>query len=237
MSSYGLIGYPLSHSFSKKYFQEKFEREKTQADFINFEFASLKDFQKSFPKDLKGFSVTIPYKKEIIPYLNVLDDSAKIVGAVNSVKIQEGKLIGYNTDIIGFEKSLTPLLNNEHKKALVFGSGGASNAVQYVLKKLSLPFQIVSRKGKFNYEQLNAKIIQEHPLLINCSPVGMFPNTEECPNIPYEAISSKHLLYDLNYNPTETLFLKNGKKKGAAVKNGLEMLELQADASWEIWNA
>ena len=244
MDQYGLIGYPLGHSFSKKYFSEKFKREKIQAEYLNFEIESisnLKDLLQTHPQ-LQGLNVTIPYKKEILPFLNRIDSEAKKIGAVNTIKIsREGsqiKLKGYNTDIIGFEDSLKNHLKPHHDKALILGTGGASLAVKFILDKLNIPFKFVSRGENPNaitYESLSAKAMKEHTLIINCTPLGTFPNVDEAPEIPYEELSDKHFLFDLVYNPAETLFMKLGKERGATVQNGLPMLEGQAEAAWDIW--
>lgn len=244
MDKYGLVGYPLKHSFSRNYFNEKFETELLDAEYQNFELASVKEF-KQLIKDnpgLKGLNVTIPYKEQIIPYLNELNPVAKEIGAVNVIKFIRNKgklkLIGYNSDIIGFKKSIEPLLKNHHKKALILGTGGASKAVYYGLKQLGIYPVFVTRgriKGYLNYKDIDERILKEYTVIVNCTPVGMFPKIDEAPAIPYEFLSPDHLLYDLLYNPDETLFLKKGKSKGTLVKNGLEMLLLQAFESWEIW--
>ena len=247
MKKLGLIGFPLGHSFSKKYYQEKFENEaikEVHYDLYAFEdIANLPTLLLENP-EFYGVNVTIPHKQSILPYLQELSPEASEIQAVNCVQIrhQEGKLAlkGFNTDAYGFEHSLKPLLQSQHNKALVLGNGGAAKAVTYVLKKLNIPFLIVSRSlsnGDISYAQLSPEIIAEHKLLINCSPVGTFPNIEQAPDIPYEGIDANHLLYDLIYNPEETLFLKKGKEKGATIKNGYEMLVLQAEKNWEIWHA
>lgn len=240
---FGLIGKNISYSFSKKYFTEKFSHLKlTQYEYHNFDIHTIKilpTLLNQYP-NLKGLSVTIPYKEQIFPFLDEISEEATEIGAVNTVKICNKKLIGYNTDIYGFENSLKPLLQKHHQKALILGTGGASKAVKYVLKKLSIPFISVSRTPKemdeISYKSLNEEIIKEYQIIVNCSPIGTFPTINEAPNIPYQFITKKHLLYDLIYNPDETLFLKNGKAKGATIKNGLEMLQLQAEKAWEIWS-
>jgi shikimate dehydrogenase len=247
MKKYGLIGYPLTHSFSKKFFTEKFEQENTDASYTNFEIeniALLPEVLKNNP-ELIGLNVTIPYKEQVIPYLDELDDAARDVGAVNTVKIDRRKenfqLKGYNTDTWGFETSLKPLLKEYHKKALILGTGGASKAIKYVLKKLNIEFisaSIEELKGnEIRYEEIDSKMIDERLLIINATPLGTFPNVETYPEIPYECITEKHLLFDLVYNPEITRFMLKGAEKGATVKNGYEMLLLQAVKSYEIWNS
>ncbi len=243
MKVYGLIGYPLTHSFSNKYFTEKFQREGL-SDCVHkvFSFEKIEEIKnalKSNP-DLLGFNVTIPHKQSIIAYLQQQSDVVKECGACNCVKISDGKLSGYNTDVIGFEQSLLPLLKPHHNKALILGTGGAAQAVAYVLRKLNIPFRFVSRKKSheaFSYDELNKNIIGSYTLIINCTPLGMFPKVVEAPPIPYEYITPGHLLYDLIYNPEKTLFLQKGEEKGAAIKNGYEMLLIQAEESWKIWNS
>ena len=239
---YGLIGYPLSHSFSKDYFAGKFKKENIHESFYEvFPIPTVELFPDLTDrcKNLRGLNVTIPYKEKVIPYLNELDKTAEEIGAVNTIKFSDGKMIGYNTDVYGFEKSLLPLLQPYHQHALILGTGGASKAVAYVLKKLEITIHFISRNKTGNtlsYEELTPAMIAVSKLIINTSPVGMYPHIEECPDISYDHITDKHLLYDLIYNPEETLFLKKGKEQGAAAKNGLEMLELQAERSWQIWN-
>lgn len=251
MNRYGLIGHPLGHSFSKAYFTEKFQSEGLDCEYQNFNLEEISLIQQLVADhpDLKGFNVTIPYKEAIIPYLNEIDETAEEIGAVNTVKVMEnGKLKGFNTDILGIEATLfgteatnTSLRarNDDGLNALILGTGGASKAVQYVLKKRHLPYHLVSRdpnKGHFTYETLSPEIFKEHQLIINATPVGMAPNIDETPAIPYEALTSQHILFDLIYNPEETQFLRNGKAKGAQTINGLTMLHAQAEASWKIWN-
>jgi shikimate dehydrogenase len=246
MNLFGLIGYPLSHSFSASYFTEKFKKEgNTAAEFRLFELKDIQEFKQLliYQPLLKGLSVTIPYKEKIIPYLDELDEVAQKIGAVNSVKIRNINnhiyLKGYNTDVIGFEKTLIPLLETHHKQALVLGSGGASKAVVYVLEKLKIPYKILSRnKSQFNltYQELTRKIIDSHQLIINTTPLGMYPNLNNCPSIPYHLLNSSHLLFDLIYNPEETLFLQKGILQKSKIKSGFDMLIEQAEASWKIWN-
>ncbi|HRH56964.1 MAG TPA: shikimate dehydrogenase [Chitinophagales bacterium] len=243
MKQFGLIGYPLSHSFSKGYFSEKFQKESIfDCQYDIFPLEKIEDFVElcAQHKNIVGLNVTIPYKEKIIPFLDELDDEAKAIGAVNTIKFTNGKMIGYNTDCFGFEMSLKPLLKAHHSSALILGTGGASKAVEYVLKKLGISFQYVSRtksSTSISYNDVNSFIIQHSTLIINSTPIGMYPNVDIAPNIPYDAITNQHLLYDLIYNPAETQFLTEGKIRGAQTKNGLEMLYLQAERSWEIWNS
>ena len=242
MDKYGLIGYPLGHSFSINYFNEKFENEGIDARYENFEIASIRQFPEIIDTnpELRGLNVTIPYKEQVIDYLDSLSPEAQAIGAV---KVEhKGKntiLKGYNSDVIGFTRSIEPLLERYHKKALILGTGGACKAIDFGLKSLGLQTQWVSRHEKPNaitYEQITAELITEYNVIVNCTPCGMYPHADECPRLPYEAMNSHTLLYDLLYNPDETLFMKRGKARGALVKNGLEMLLLQAFASWEFWN-
>lgn len=245
MQKYGLIGYPLKHSFSISYFNEKFQSEGIDAEYVNFEIPSINDLPgiiKGNP-NLQGFNVTIPYKEKVISYLDEIDKTAIPIGAINVVKVirQKGKvkLIGYNSDIIGFTRSIEPLLESHHKKALILGTGGAAKAVYHGLKSLGVGSVYVTRQTRpdmLTYDELTPEIIAEHTIIVNCTPVGMYPQVDFCPNIPYEYLTPNHLLYDLLYNPDTTLFMKKGAAKGAVVKNGLEMLLLQAFAAWEIWN-
>ena len=244
MKKFGLIGYPLGHSFSKNFFNEKFHSEDIDAEYVNFEIPSISEFPTVLltNPELIGLNVTIPYKEQIIPYLDELDADAAAIGAVNVIKIirQKGKtkLIGYNSDIIGFTQSIEPLLETQHKKALILGTGGSSKAIYHGLKKLGIDAKFVSRTpqdGMFTYEDLTPEVMDEYKVIVNCTPVGMYPRADEYPNIPYEYLTPNHLLYDLLYNPDTTLFMKKGADKGAVTKNGLEMLLLQAFASWDIW--
>lgn len=246
MDKYGLIGYPLGHSFSKSYFNEKFENEQIDAEYINFEIPtldSLPEILASNP-ELKGLNVTIPYKEKVISYLDSISPEARAIGAVNVIRIDHkgnnNYLKGFNSDVIGFTKSIEPLLERFHKKALILGTGGASKAINFGLKSLGLETVFVSRferPGTIQYSQITPDIIQEYNVIINCTPCGMYPHIDECPQLPYEAITSKNILYDLLYNPDETLFMKKGAQYGATVKNGLEMLLLQAFSSWEFWHS
>ena len=247
MRLYGLIGYPLSHSFSAAYFARKFADENiADSDYQLFPItgiSELSDLLVSRP-ELLGFNVTIPYKIAVLPFLHQLSAEARAVGAVNCVKVERSgadvKLTGHNTDIFGFRESLLPLLKPHHKKALVLGTGGAAKAVCYTLKQLDINITLVSRKsdeaGVLTYPQLSPDVLSDHLLIINTTPAGMYPKTETCPEIPYQYLTRDHILYDLVYNPTETLFMKKGLAAGAVVSNGLRMLELQAEKSWEIWN-
>ena len=216
----------------------------TNHKYVNFDIENIEDFLEivsKYKKSLKGCNVTIPYKESIFNYLDEIDSTASEIGAVNTIKFSsDGKLVGYNTDVVGFEKSLIPLLKTHHTKALILGTGGASKAVAYVLKKIDIDYFKVSRNPKDNlaiaYADISNQLLNEYSLIINCSPLGTYPNINEKPMIPYQFLTSKHLLYDLIYNPVETAFLIEGKKRGTQVKNGLEMLELQAEESWRIWN-
>lgn len=244
MRKLGLLGKNISYSFSRAYFKKKFEDEKIDnISYENFDIETIELFPSKVKNidNLKGFNVTIPYKEAIIPYLDLLDDNAKEIGAVNTIKItNQNKLIGYNTDYYGFTESLKPFLKPHHKKALILGTGGASKAVAYSLKELDIAYYFVSRTKKdgidLTYETLTEDIIRQYQIIINCSPVGTFPNVEACPDIPYKALTNGHILYDLIYNPEETTFLKLGKQQGAITINGLEMLKLQAEKAWSIWN-
>ena len=243
MRLFGLIGYPLSHSFSKKYFSEKFEREGlVDCSYELFPIASIAELPAllNSHSGLEGLNVTVPFKQLVLPYLQSVKNIPQELNACNCIKINKGKLIGYNTDHTGFEKSFTPLLKPYHRKALVLGNGGATAAVAFILKKHGIDFGIVSRKlhngSAIVYENIDEKLMKENLIIINTTPLGMYPKTDEIPEIPYEFITDKHLLYDLVYNPAETLFLKKGKERGAIVKNGEEMLVLQAEESWRIWN-
>ncbi|WP_428742275.1 shikimate dehydrogenase family protein [Tenacibaculum sp.] len=242
---YALVGRNISYSFSRGYFTSKFEKLALKNhEYINFDIQSINELPqkiKENKKKLRGMNVTIPYKLEVFNFLDKIDKKALKVGAVNTIKItKKGRLKGYNTDVYGFERSLKPLLNEHHKKALVLGTGGASKAVAFVLESLGIKYKFVSRnpegKKQISYNEITKKTMKTYHLIINCTPLGTHPNIEACPDIPYEYISDKHLLYDLIYNPSETTFLRKGKEKGAIIKNGLEMLELQAEKAWKIWN-
>jgi len=246
MQTYGLIGYPLSHSFSKKFFTAKFEAESINAQYLNFEINDISLLPSILQENpgLLGFNVTIPYKQAIIPYLESCDPKASAINAVNTVKVDRSdgslKLRGYNTDLTGFRNSIVPLLKPHHTGALVLGTGGASKAVVAVLSEHSIPSLLVSRDAKpgvsLSYQHLTRKLLEENTIIVNTTPLGTFPKSEGCPEIPFEYITEKHLLYDLVYNPPVTQFLQKGAERGATIKNGYEMLELQALAAWKIWN-
>ncbi len=245
MDKYGLIGYPLGHSFSIGYFNEKFANENIDAQYINFEIPSIDNLVEvlSSNPQLRGLNVTIPYKEQVIRYLDSISPEAQAIGAVNVIRVsQKGNqtfLRGFNSDVIGFTKSIEPLLEHYHRKALILGTGGAAKAVDYGLKSLGLETQMVSRSrktGAITYDDVKAETIEEYNVLVNCTPLGLYPNVDLCPTLPYNAMNSRTLLYDLLYNPDETLFMRKGREQGATVKNGLEMLLLQAFASWEFWN-
>ncbi len=243
MNQYGLIGYPLTHSFSKKYFSDKFEAEGIENhDYHLFPIERIDDLPhllSSFD-NLKGLNVTIPYKEYVLDFLDEIDESAADIGAVNTIKIVDGKLKGYNTDVYGFEIALLNLLGDAKiDNALILGTGGAAKACAYVLGRLDIPFKYVSRTKKpdqFTYEELSKEVIENHHLIINTTPLGTYPKVETYPNIPYNNLSPEHYLYDLVYNPEEPEFLRRGKEQGASIKNGLEMLHLQAEKAWEIWS-
>ena len=241
MDRYGIIGFPLGHSFSRAFFTEKFQKEHIDAEYVNFEIPSahlLPEIIRSNPH-LRGLNVTLPYKEAVIPMLDSMSDEAREIGAVNVIQVREGRLKGFNSDIIGFMGSLRPLLKPWHQHALVLGTGGASRAIRVGLERLGLDWTYVSRtaaEGRLTYSALTPEVMEHFQVIVNCSPVGMFPKVDACPDIPYHLLSPRHLLYDLVYNPEETLFLKRGAQQGATIKNGLEMLHLQALASWEFWN-
>lgn len=243
MPNFGLIGKNISYSFSKRHFTSKFEIEDIAYSYDNFDIDDISKFPdiiKQHP-ELLGLNVTIPYKQSIIPYLDELDDISKEIGAVNTIKIDAfGKLKGYNTDYYGFEKSFQPLLKPNHRRALILGTGGASKGVVFGLRNLRIPYDFVSRQAQdgamFTYDDLTETIIKSYQIIINCTPVGTYPNVNECPDIPYDGITEDYLLYDLIYNPIQTKFLICGEIKGASISNGSKMLELQAEKSWEIWS-
>ena len=245
MNKYGLIGFPLGHSFSKKYFSEKFKTEKIDAIYNLYELADISQF--TALKDdstLCGLNVTIPYKEKIIPFLDEVDATAARIGAVNVIKfIRSGNkllLRGYNSDAVGFEASIKPLLKPHHTKALILGTGGASKAIEFVMNKLNIQTVFVSRNptsDMISYAELDAETIKDYTIIINATPVGTFPHIDACPDIPYQFLSSEHLVFDVVYNPAKTLFLEKSEQRGATILNGEKMLELQAEAAWEIWNA
>jgi shikimate dehydrogenase len=244
MRQYGLIGFPLTHSFSKKYFEQKFLREGITGcayDLFAIEkIEQLPELLKTHP-NLHGLNVTIPFKQQVMPYLHDVDGPAVEVGAVNCIKIIEGILIGYNTDVYGFEKSLVEFIGNDFNgNALVLGTGGSAKAVCYVLNKLGITYQLVSREkgeGHLTYGDITPDILEAHHLMINTTPLGMYPHVDSCAALPHHHLTPNHFVFDLVYNPAETLLLQKAKAQGAKTKNGLEMLELQAERSWEIWNS
>ncbi|MBL0308963.1 MAG: shikimate dehydrogenase [Bacteroidetes bacterium] len=241
MRKFGLIGYPLSHSFSQKYFEEKFRQQKiTDCSYDLFPLKTIDSFPSLIKSHagLSGLNVTIPYKESVLDFLHETDKTAQEIGAVNCIHIKDGKLAGYNTDAIGFELSLKNFLSSIPQHAFVLGTGGSSKAVRFILHKMQIPFSVISRSAKdgaLTYQEISGKMKASN-LFINCTPAGMYPDIDLAPAIPYEELGTQDFLYDLVYNPAETLFLKKGKEKGAKTKNGLEMLELQAEESWRIWN-
>lgn len=246
MDKYGLIGYPLGHSFSISYFNQKFQDENIDAVYENYEIPSIDALPEvlSSNPELKGINVTIPYKEKVLPFLDSISPEARAIGAVNVIRVSHkgNKTIlkGYNSDVIGFTKSIEPMLDKKlHQKALILGTGGASKAIDYGLRNLGLETVFVSRyerPGTIQYKNVTPEVVKEYNVIINCTPLGMYPKTEVCPELPYEAMDSHTILYDLIYNPDETLFMKRGAEYGANVKNGLEMLLLQAFSSWEFWH-
>ncbi len=243
MRLFGLIGFPLGHSFSKLYFEEKFLNQNLHdCTFELFPLNKIEAFKViEKNKTLCGLAVTIPYKEAVIKYLTDITADAKEIGAVNCIKFIDKKTMGYNTDVIGFEKSFTPLLKPHHTKALILGTGGASKAVQFVLKKIGINFLLVSRnriaeKSIISYSDIDENIIKQYSIIVNCTPLGMSPKENQSPNIPYQYITAEHLLYDLIYKPEKTIFLAEGEKYGATIKNGFEMLVIQAEENWKIWN-
>ena len=244
MDKYGLIGYPLEHSFSRNYFNEKFRNERIDAEYDNFEIPSIENFKEVLETtpNLRGLNVTIPYKEEVIRYLDELSPEARAIGAVNVIRVthkgSKTVLKGFNSDVIGFTRSIESMLEPLHRKALILGTGGAAKAVDYGLKSLGLGTLFVSRTarpGVITYNDVTPDLIRSHKVIGNCTPLGMYPHVDSCPPLPYEAMDSHTLLYDLLYNPDETLFMQKGRQQGAITKNGLEMLLLQAFASWEMW--
>ena len=245
MDKYGLIGFPLGHSFSIGYFNEKFANEKIDAEYVNFEIPSIESLPEVLAQnpELKGLNVTIPYKEKVISYLDSISPEARAIGAVNVIRVthkgDKTVLRGFNSDVLGFTKSIEPMLEKIHKKALILGTGCASKAINYGLKSLGLETLFVSRTERsdnITYDKITPELIKEYNVIVNCTPLGMYPHVDECPALPYEAMDSHTILYDLIYNPDQTLFMKKGAAQGAQVKNGLEMLLLQAFASWEYWN-
>lgn len=242
MSSYGIIGYPLTHSFSEKYFTEKIAREGiTDAVFHNFPLTNIEAFPELLLSNpsLRGLAVTIPYKEKVLAYVQHLSDEVQQIGAANCIKIREGVLTAFNTDIIGFERSFVKHLQPHHTKALILGTGGASKAIQFVLKKLGIEFLIVSRNSNEDhiaYTEIDDNILHDHRVIINCTPLGTFPHTNTFPEIPYHLLNPEHYLYDLVYNPAKTLFLQKGEEQGTIIENGMDMLIIQAEENWRIWN-
>ena len=245
MDKYGLIGFPLGHSFSKSFFNEKFQNEGIDAEYINFEIKGIDELPEVLATnpELRGLNVTIPYKEKVLSFLDYISVEARAIGAVNVIRVDhkgdDVLLKGYNSDVIGFTRSIEPILEKFHRKALVLGTGGASKAVSYGLRSLGLETVLVSRferPGTIQYKDITPDVVREYKVIVNCTPCGMYPNYEECPELPYEALDSHNLLYDLIYNPDETLFMKKGREQGALTKNGIEMLLLQAFASWDFWN-
>lgn len=242
---FGLLGKDIEYSFSRGYFTEKFEGLGFKNHkYVNFDLQNIEEFPsviKEGGKTLGGVNVTIPYKEEVMQYLDKLDKTAKKIGAVNTIKFtKRGNLKGYNSDVVGFEKSIFPLIKENHKRALILGTGGASKAIAYALKKNGIKFKFVSRnpqkKKEISYQDLTEKVMSKYQIIINSTPVGTSPNTDKCPDVPYQFITENHLLYDLIYNPEVTTFLAKGREQGAVIKNGYEMLQLQAEESWRIWN-
>ena len=241
MDKYGIIGFPLGHSFSRGFFTEKFAKEGINAQYLNFEIPNVAMLGEvlSHNPELRGLNVTLPYKQAVLPMLHELSDEAKEIGAVNVIRVRDGRLKGFNSDIIGFSESIKPLLQPHHTKALILGTGGASRAIRVGLSRLGVEWTYVSRspqEGILTYADLTPEVMAEYTIIVNCSPVGMFPNVDHAPDIPYEHLTAKHLLFDLVYNPEDTRFMKKGREHGAVVKNGLEMLHLQAVAAWGFWN-
>jgi shikimate dehydrogenase len=246
MDKYGLIGYPLGHSFSISYFNQKFADEGINAKYENYEIASIDELTEILDTtpELRGLNVTIPYKEKVIPFLDSISPEARTIGAVNVIRVTHEKnktiLKGFNSDVIGFTQSIEPMIDKKwHKKALILGTGGASKAICYGLKSLGIEPVFVSRYERpetIQYETITPEVIKEYNVIVNCTPVGMYPHTDECPKLPYEAMDNHTILYDLIYNPDQTLFMRKGAAYGAEVKNGLEMLLLQAFASWEFWH-
>ena len=239
---YGLVGRNISYSFSKEYFSKKFlDSQLEKHSYENFDLQKVEEFKTLISKnrDIQGLNITIPYKESIIPFLDGIHPKAEQIGAVNTIKFTKQGLIGYNTDVYGFKKSIEPLLEKNHAKALILGTGGVSKAVAFVLDELEIPFTFVSRtvgKNKINYSEINKNTLEMYSIIVNCTPLGTFPDIENKPNIPYEFLEPRHLLFDLIYNPEKTAFLKEGETRGTTIFNGLKMLQLQAEKAWEIWN-
>ena len=244
-TKFGLLGKNISYSFSRKYFSEKFQKlGLNDFKYSNLDIPEIEEFPFLLyhrEDEYQGINVTIPYKESVMRYLHEIDEDALKIGAVNTIKVtNDNKLYGYNTDFYGFQKSIEPFIQKHHKKALILGTGGASKAIAYALQKMDISYKFVSRSAaedKFLYSMLNQQVMEEYTVIINCTPIGTFPDVDEAPKIPFEFITEKHLLFDLIYNPEQSKFLREGLKRGAAIKNGFEMLELQAEKSWEIWNS
>lgn len=239
MRKFGLIGYPLSHSFSPGFFAKKFEKEGIDdAEYKAYPLEHIESFPELFSDELVGINVTIPYKEKVIPFMDELSPAVQEIGALNTILFRDGKKIGYNTDVYGFQTSISEWCDDHlPKKALILGSGGAAKAVKYVCSALDISYKVISRSNpKWNYGALNKELLNEHLLIVNTTPLGMYPNEDKCPDLPYQYISEKHYVYDLIYNPEKTLFLSKAEDQGAKIKNGLEMLILQAEGSWQIWN-
>ena len=240
---FGLIGKDIDYSFSRAYFTQKFkDLELPNYSYENFDFQDINELSEVLKENtnINGFNITIPYKEEVFPFLAFIDEKAKAIGAVNTIKFTKDGLKGYNTDYYGFQKSIEPFIQPHHKKALILGTGGASKAIAFVFKELGIEYTFVSRRkkeGQFTYEELNQQLMEDYTVLVNCTPVGTFPAIHEKPALPYEFITAKHLLFDLIYNPEKTAFLVAGEAQGAQIKNGDKMLELQAEKAWEIWNS
>ena len=243
MRKFGLIGLPLTHSFSKQFFTEKFEKEQiTDCQYENYPLEKIEDLPALLAanRDIVGLNVTIPYKREVMPFLTDVAPAVKKTGACNCIRIDGKKRVGYNTDVIGFHLSLMPHLRVQHQRALILGTGGASAAVEFVLEQIAMPYMLVSRNPGTNsigYDQLNEDLMESHTLIVNTTPLGTFPVVETYPPIPYEYVTDQHFLYDMVYNPAETIFLQRGREKGATVLNGMDMLIGQANASWDIWKS
>ena len=244
MRTFGIIGYPLSHSFSQRYFTQKFEQEGIHdAEFKNYAIKDIDELENVLASEttLQGLAVTIPYKRDVLPFLNTATDAVQQTGACNCIRIKDHVLTGYNTDVLGFEASFKTHLQPHHTKALVLGTGGAAAAVEYVLRKLGIEYLLVSRRAVpeqhiLDYSGLDSSVLAQYPVIINCTPLGTYPNVEEAPEIPYTLLTPKHYLYDLVYNPPLTKFLALGQAQGATIQNGYDMLILQAEENWKLWN-
>lgn len=240
MRNFGLVGKKLDYSFSKSFFEDYFYKNNIVASFNNFEIETISEINTVFNEDISGLTVTIPYKESIIPYLNELSDEAGQIGAVNVIEFSNGKKIGHNTDAFGFKQSIKPFLTNQHERALILGTGGGAKAVAHVLKAIGIDIVYCSRNpngpNQYDYDQLNANMIKACKLIVNCTPIGTFPNVDEGIQLPFESLTNDHLVADLIYNPAKTLFLKKAEEQGATILNGQSMLKEQALKAWEIWN-